>query len=800
MSTLSVLYVVRNEEELIGKSLSSISQVADEIVVVDTGSRDRTIQVCRQFRNVRILAHSWTHDFSKTKNYGISQCKSDWVLCLDADEMLDAESADGVRQAVDKARSNVSAFGLHVVDHEQAWGPTAPANQASYFPSPQVRLFRRGSIYFQGRVMETVDALALAAGSIDLLPAKIHHYLWRGRGKEFAEARLGYYKKLGASVPELREERLPPLPVAEQVGIVVVASNCLNLTRECLSSITRHTKCPYSLHLVDNGSGDGTSDYMTGVSGKPAIRLSTNYGAARGRNMGIRDAMANPAVKYVCLLDNDTKVSDNWVESMMEILKSNADIGVVAPQSLNSDGPQKFDNQPAKPKFTLVESVSSFCMLMPVDAFRKVGLLDESFGQYGFYELDFCQRAKDAGYKIAVSNHSFVDHLGKGTVVGNRINWEAAYSMAAVKFKKKWKDAKVPPLMATATPVPIQWIGPRMANPKTSVIILTHNRLDMTKECLSSLCSTLKDSELIVVDNGSSDGTVNWIRTNVPYAVILENGQNVGIPRARNQGIRLSRGDNVVLMDNDVVVQAGWLEDLYAEMGKGFDIVGIEGWQLDVNFTPVMKCERKGDRVDYIGGACTLTKRAVYERAGLLDEGFSPAYFEDSEMCLRAKTAGFKFSWLPTKKIEHREHATLLNCQKTFSYQSAWDSSHRRMQQIGRKEIKPEIAKLPPKDVVAQGQPKKKLRILYLGMQYDYGDRNKGSSFEQDNFLPSLKAWDKTEEVFHFDFVEFGQRHGIPRMTDMLMDAVKAFAPDAIFSIFFHMRLTRRSVQWLALM
>lgn len=786
MATLSVLYIVRNEEQLIGKSAASVSAIADEIVFVDTGSRDQTLQACRQFKNAKIFSHPWTHDFSKPKNFGISKCGSEWILCLDADEMLDANGAAEIKDAIDNAKSNVSAFGLHIVDHEAAWDPAAPANPTSHFRSPQVRLFRRGNIFFQGKVMESVDASALALGSIDVLPTKLHHYLWRGRGKAFASARLEYYKKLGSSVPELGEHpRAAPVP-ANQVGIVVVAHNCLNLTRDCLRSVAEHTKAPYSLHLVDNGSGDGTAEFMAGISGKKPVRLASNYGAAKGRNMGMREALSNPAVRHVCILDNDVKVSDGWIEPMLEVLQANPDIGAIGPLALNAEGAQKFDGKAPDVPFALVEGLAGFCMVFPIEVLRKVGLFDESFGQYGLYEVDFCRRLREAGYKIAVANKSFVDHLGRGTISGNRINWQGSYAMALAKFKKKWKGVEPPPLPEprVAQPLPDGQSWTSTKNPKTSIVILTHNRLDMTKDCLASVCAHAKESEIIVVDNGSTDGTVNWIRQNVPYATIIENSANLGIPKARNQGIKKSRGDHVLMIDNDVVVKEGWLDDLFAELGKGFDIVGTEGWQFDVNFTPVMKCERKGNRCDYVGGACTLAKREVYERAGLLDEGFGFAYFEDAEVCFRAKKCGLKFSWLLTDKVVHREHATLLHEQKTFHYQDAWNASHRRMQQIGRKEIVPVVEKLAPRTVpVTTNQGK--LKILYLGMQWDYGDRSKGNSFEHDNFFPSIRDWDGTAEMLHFDFVELGQKHGIPKMTGMLMDAVGRFCPDAIFAVFF---------------
>ncbi len=78
------------------------------------------------------------------------------------------------------------------------------------------------------------------------------------------------------------------------------------------------------------------------------------------------------------------------------------------------------------------------------------------------------------------------------------------------------------------------------------------------------------------------------------------------------------------------------------------------------------------------------------------------------------------------------------------------------------------------------------LRILYLGMQWDYGDPARGTSFEHDNFYPALREWRRTLEVRHFDFMALGQAHGVARMSRLLLDEVQRFAPDVLFGIWFN--------------
>lgn len=785
MAKISVLYVVRNEQDLIEKSIKSVQPIADEIIVVDTGSLDKTISICRKFNYVRIFSHAWVHDYSKTKNYGIRQCKGDWIVCMDADEMLDPASASAIHNAVHNAKSNIVGFGLHIVDHEASFDCNSPSNPEPFFPSPQLRIFRKHEkISFEGRVMEGVVTSAKKVGGIDLLDAKIHHFLWHGKGQDFKEGRLRYYEKLGMSASAAASHpRVLATEVQPQTAIVLPAFNALASTKECLGSICRHTGPNHSVCFVDNGSVDGTYEFMRGVSGKNPVRFPVNLGVARAKNAGAKEALGDANVKYICFLDNDTRVSNGWLDKMIRIMSHNPKIGMIGPLSNNADGPQCINNQPAdagkpldqrEPDFFMVDSLGGFCMVVSADALRKVGLFDESFGIYGFEDKDLCRRMKDSGYEMAVANRAFVEHRGKATVMENKLDWQKLLSDSGVKFGRKYAIPSAQPealARAVATPIHHQSSWPH------SFVILTHNRLDMTKQCIESIMSTSSNYELIIVDNASTDETCDWVSKRCPNAVIIRNKENVGIPKARNQGIKAAKTDYIVIMDNDVVLSQGWYEEMFRPIMDGADIVGIEGWQIDHSFAASWKCQAANERFDYLGGACTVFKRKVFEKIGLLDEGFSPAYYEDVDICIRAKAVGMKLVWMPSKRIDHREHATLVHCQRTFKYQEALANSHVRFAKKMRREIHVVHEMLPPVP--------KKLKILYLGMHWDYGVRERGTSFEQDNFYPALRQWEHAAEFTHFDYVDMGKLYGIGKMSDMLYEKVQQVAPDVIFSVWY---------------
>lgn len=788
MPRLSVLYVIRNEQDLIEKSLKSIQPIADEIVIVDTGSLDKTISICRKFPYVKIFSHAWVHDFSKTKNYGIKQCTGDWILSMDADELLDPASASTIRGAVNNAKPNLSGFSLHVVDHETAFDANSPSNEKTFFASPQTRVFRKGNIFFEGKVLESATASAKKAGGVDLLDAKIHHFLWHGKGAEFKEGRLRYYEKLGASISmtDNAPVQLAKSSEAPQVAIIIPAFNALSSTKECIGAIAAHTQSSYVISFVDNGSNDGTFEFMRGFNGKNPIKFPSNLGVARAKNAGAREPLGNPNIKYLCFLDNDTRPTQGWLDKMISIMERDPKIGLVGPLSNSADGAQNIYTQQdsqrvleqREPEFFLTDSVNGFCMVVSTEAARRVGLFDESFGLYGFEDKDLCRRMKASGYEVAIANRAFVEHRGRVSVTENRMDWQKLMTSASIKFSQKYAAPSATPVIATGPKSPesaMQRYGG--GRPKFSFVILVHNRLDMTKECIESILATSPSHELIIVDNASTDGSLDWIKSRCPNAVCIRNEKNLGVPVARNQGIKATTTDFIVIMDNDVVLKPGWYDELFTPIKDGADIVGIEGWQIDVGFAASWKCQNSNERFDYLGGACNVFRRSVFERVGLLDEGFSPAYYEDVDICIRAKNGGMKLVWMPTQKIVHKEHATLIHGQRDFKYQEALVNSHARFARKMRREIHVQHEMLP---LVA-----KKFRVLYLGMEWDYGFRERGPSFEHANFYPALTQWSKTSAFEQFDFVDLGKQHGIDRMSGMLLDKVKSFEPDIMFCVFF---------------
>jgi GT2 family glycosyltransferase/cytochrome c-type biogenesis protein CcmH/NrfG len=195
----------------------------------------------------------------------------------------------------------------------------------------------------------------------------------------------------------------------------------------------------------------------------------------------------------------------------------------------------------------------------------------------------------------------------------------------------------------------------------TSIVILTYNQLAFTRMCVDSILQyTDEPYELIFVDNASSDGTLDYLRS-VPHAHVIANATNRGFPAGANQGMRVARGRQVLLLNNDTVVTTGWLRRLlralHADPAIGLagpcsncvsgeqqipvpydDVPGIDGFAWDWGLAH----DSKVQETDRLVGFCLLIRKEVIDRVGFLDEQFGIGCFEDDDYCLRVLRAGFR--------------------------------------------------------------------------------------------------------------------------------------------------------------
>ena len=217
--------------------------------------------------------------------------------------------------------------------------------------------------------------------------------------------------------------------------------------------------------------------------------------------------------------------------------------------------------------------------------------------------------------------------------------------------------------------------------PKVSVVILNWNGLRYLDDCFTSLqAQTYSDFEVILVDNGSTDGSAEWMAEHFPQVRMIRNETNVGFAAGNNQAIRASQAEFVVTLNNDTRVEPGWLASLVAEAerdpGVGMcaskmlfadrpDTINSTGISLD----PVgIAWDRRGGEADdgretepvQVFGPCAgaaLYRRSMLDQIGLFDEHFF-AYLGDVDLAWRARLAGWRCLYVPHARVYHVHSAT----------------------------------------------------------------------------------------------------------------------------------------------
>jgi len=185
MNRLTATLITLDEEQNLPRVLASLAGLADEILVVDSGSTDRTCEVARQ-HGARVLHRAFT-DFAEQKNFAAAQAGNNWILSLDADEELSPELRESLQGWKKQAPAEVAYEMARRASYLGGW-----IHHSGWYPDRKVRLYRRDRARFVGRVHESVEV----DGPVGQLNGELYHYTVR----TFAEhsAKLDLYTTLAA--------------------------------------------------------------------------------------------------------------------------------------------------------------------------------------------------------------------------------------------------------------------------------------------------------------------------------------------------------------------------------------------------------------------------------------------------------------------------------------------------------------------------------------------------------------------------------------------------------------------------
>jgi GT2 family glycosyltransferase len=331
-------------------------------------------------------------------------------------------------------------------------------------------------------------------------------------------------------------------------SIIMALWDQLAFTQQCLESIEAFTPEEHEIIFIDNGSTDGTFEWLMEILPKHPnykfIKNDTNLGAVRATNQGIGIAQG----KYLCFLNNDTVVSKEWLKGLIECAESSPEIAMVGPRSNYISGPQivttKEDGYDSLFKYQIYAEnyrkafkgcyipywrVVPFCGLIKKEIIDKIGLFDERFFPGNFTDDDLCLRACLAGYRNLICGDVFIHHHGSISFKAME-NPQQNLEDAEKVFDAKWaRDYTISACLIVKDEAPFIWA------------------------CLKSIYDYV--DEIIVVDTGSKDQTKAIAQAIGPKVQIYDYEWVDDFSKARNFANSKATKDWILSVDADEVFE-----------------------------------------------------------------------------------------------------------------------------------------------------------------------------------------------------------------------------------------------------
>ncbi|WP_339745642.1 glycosyltransferase [uncultured Rubinisphaera sp.] len=297
-----------------------------------------------------------------------------------------------------------------------------------------------------------------------------------------------------------------------------------------------------------------------------------------------------------------------------------------------------------------------------------------------------------------------------------------------------------------------QLVFPTSENPAVSIILVLYNRAELTFQCLQSILASVKTSmEVVIYDNGSNDLT-NSLLDRLENVVVIRGKENIGYVQAVNRAAEASQGTYLLLLNNDTQLISGaietGIEDLESDPtigGVGARLILPDGLLQEAGSiiwsdgSTQGYCRGKSAEhyeamflrtVDYCSAAFWLMRRNVFEQFGGFDEGFSPAYYEEVDLCSRMNQAGLRQVYDPRIVVLHYEFASSKSADAAIKLQVA----HRtRFVSRNQNYLSQQFSKAPGNILAARTTHQRNRRILMIEDRIPHPEL--GSGFPRSNLM-----------------------------------------------------------------
>ncbi len=682
-----------------------------EVIIVNDGSTDNTKEVGEKLiadhpqHRIRLINQENSGQPAISRNSGIKQAAGPYILPLDGDDKLAPAMLDKCMTLLLKNpglaiaytdRRDFGGVDQIVKAGDYNFEKLREANQISHCALYKKEVWEKvGGYRSNVKGVEDWD-FWVAAGALGYFGQRIPEPLFWYRRHDtgvYQEVLANYEEKFAAVIlnnasvyPEKNirwaQNRLLTKPAASGsknpvlVSVVIPTYNRPQMLAEAVRSVLNQTENNIEV-IVVNDAGQPVEEVLKSFK-EPRLRLVThpvNKGLAASRNSGIAVASG----KYIALLDDDDLFLPEHLQTALGVLSVQhpvvyTDAWRVTWQKLNETYVEIDKRVPYSMDFErnklLLGNISPVnCFVFDRLLAIKAGLFDESLSTLEDWE-----------FWIRLSGLAAFRHIPQATV---QVNWRTdGTTMTSSRqqefsknretiYKRYQKELKQIPNVQEildefnaiwsqdARPVPVS------DQPLVSLIMLTLNALEYTQKAITTILKyTDTPYEIVIIDNGSSDGTVDYLKNLAGSHSQIRpffNSQNTGFAAGNNQGVAAARGEYVFLLNNDVLVSAGWLENMLnaVRMDEQIGMAGpltnsISGFQrvAEVPYTDetgfhqfaASMQQRYGGRISprrRLAGFAVLLKKSVYEQVGGLDTRFGTGNYEDDDLCLRVRAAGY---------------------------------------------------------------------------------------------------------------------------------------------------------------
>lgn len=273
---LSLIMIVKDEESCINRCLDSVKNIVDEMIIVDTGSTDKTLEICHSY-NAQVFSFKWNNNFAEARNFGLDRATGDWLLWLDADEEAVFKADNGAKLTDNIAFDNYDVLSVPLVNF---YGNKATPDQIVKIAQP--RLFRNHMDFrFENKIHEWLNiSSAFEHNRVGFLDMQIYHY---GYMDSCVENKCKYKRNVELLLRELEENRdnaWTHYYLATEYYRVKDYKNAFAYTNQSISLFLSQGVIPppsmlYSLKysiLIETGSWDGAWPSI-----KSAVKLFPDY-------------------------------------------------------------------------------------------------------------------------------------------------------------------------------------------------------------------------------------------------------------------------------------------------------------------------------------------------------------------------------------------------------------------------------------------------------------------------------------------------------------------------------------------